>query len=59
MKKTYINPTTDVVKVQTQQMIAASIGIGEDLDNAGGADGRSIEDYFLNDDEEELFKLSY
>ena len=36
MKKTYINPDTKVLIVQTQQMIAASLGFGEDgsADNA-------------------------
>lgn len=55
MKKTYINPTTDVVMIQVQQMIAASLLIGDPIDTADGAEGRSLEDYFLGDDEEELF----
>ena len=57
MKKTYINPTTDVVMIQVQQMIAASLLIGDTIDTADGAEGRSLEDYFLGDDEEELFKF--
>ena len=27
MKKTYMNPTTDIVRVETQQMIAQSLGV--------------------------------
>ena len=27
MKKTYMNPTTDIVRVETQQMIAQSMGV--------------------------------
>lgn len=57
MKKTYINPTTDVVMIQVQQMIAASLVIGDPVNTADGAEGRSLEDYFLGDDEEELFKF--
>jgi len=41
--------------IQVQQMIAASIGFGDEINTAGGAEGRSLEDYFLGDDEEELF----
>lgn len=42
MKKTYINPTLEVVKIQTQQMLASSpLGIGGgDKDPATQADGR-------------------
>ena len=58
MKKTYINPTTDVVKVQTQQMIAVSL-YGENATD--DAMGRSLdedgEDFFF--DTEELYKFSY
>ena len=39
MKKTYINPEMEVVKVQTTQMLAASaqeMGLGGDYDEGSG-----------------------
>ena len=58
MKKIYLNPTTDVVMVNTQQMIAASTELfGEDATGPGMS-------HFLDDDggdflfdEEELFRF--
>ena len=32
MKKVYINPESEVIKVQTQQMLAASLGYGDPTD---------------------------
>ena len=42
MKKTYINPTMEIVKVATQQMLAASeqVGFGSSVSSAAGAEGR-------------------
>ena len=34
MKKTYINPTTDIMKIQTVQMIAASDPVGATFSDA-------------------------
>ena len=43
MKKTYINPTLEVVRIQTTQMMAASpLGFGDPVDNAGGAEAREM-----------------
>lgn len=41
MKKTYINPTMEIVKVATQQMLAASeqVGFGSSVSSAAGAEG--------------------
>ena len=49
MKKTYINPTIEVVKIETHQMIAQSIGIAGGNVNAEDAGARD----FDFDDEEE------
>ena len=40
MKKEYINPTTEIVNVETAQMIAQSISIGDPIDSAVGAESR-------------------
>lgn len=43
MKKTYINPVMNVVKIETQQMLAASkttLGFGEGTKSGGAACGR-------------------
>ena len=44
MKKTYINPELQVIKIETQQIIAASIGMGSGDKSPSGADGRFFED---------------
>ncbi len=38
MKKTYINPEMEVVKIATQQMLAASAHIDIDADPISGGD---------------------
>lgn len=49
MKKTYINPEMDIIKIQTQQIIAVSgVGIGKGSKDPTGADARG----FDFDDEE-------
>lgn len=42
MKKTYMTPTTLVVKIHTVKMISASetLDIGDTVTNASGAEGR-------------------
>lgn len=52
MKKTYINPTLEVVKIQTQQMLASSpLGIGSGYKNpATEADARWFDDDDLFDE---------
>ena len=40
MKKAYIIPKTDVISVQTQQMLAGSLGYGDDVENTNGACSR-------------------
>ena len=42
MKKTYINPAMEIVKVQTQQMLAASGGFGVGQKDGGVAAGRDL-----------------
>ena len=61
MKKIYLNPTTDVVMIQTQQMMAGSFV--DELDETGG-NGEDALSRFLDDDggdflfdEEELFRF--
>ncbi len=41
MKKTYINPEMEIIKVATQQMLAASeqVDFGSSVDSASGAEG--------------------
>ena len=51
MKKVYINPTTSIVNIETAQMIAASIGFGDSVESAAGAESRKGS--FWDDDEEE------
>ena len=43
MKKAYINPTTDIIKVEMAQMIAASGDFNDSLNDTGidGADALS------------------
>jgi hypothetical protein len=38
MKKIYKQPEMEIVKVQTQTMLATSIGVGEPVPSAAGAD---------------------
>ena len=54
MKKTYINPTITVVKIQTVGMLAES-GPNPDIKNEGGINtpGGMDSRYFDFDDEEE------
>jgi len=33
MKKTYITPSLEEIEIKTQQMLAASVGVGSDLTN--------------------------
>ncbi|MBQ9186644.1 MAG: hypothetical protein IJ144_02320 [Prevotella sp.] len=40
MKKTYSNPTLEVVKIETQQMIAVSGGFGEGTQDGSKAVAR-------------------
>ena len=50
MKKTYINPVMEVIKIATQQMLANStLGYGDPVETAAGAESRS----FNFDDEED------
>jgi hypothetical protein len=42
MKKTYINPEMEIIKVQTQQMIATSAGFGSGQKDGGVAAGRDL-----------------
>lgn len=45
MKKTYITPELEVVKIAVAQMLAASkVGFGDPVDNAGGAESPSMDD---------------
>ena len=46
MKKTYINPAMEIVKVQTNQMLAASVGVG------GNTEQNLGRGYDFDDDEE-------
>ena len=55
MKKVYINPEINVVKIQPSQMIAASpetttVEVGETVTDASGAESRSFNSIW--DDEE-------
>ena len=55
MKKTYMNPTLLVVKIQTHQMLAASGGIGDGEGKPGqGYDGGDVSygrDSYFDEDE--------
>ena len=48
MKKKYINPAMEIVKIETQQIIAASLGMGAGDKTPGSADSR-----FFDFDEDE------
>ena len=45
MKKTYINPEMEIVKIQTMQMLAASdtVLLGDPVTDASGAETREDE----------------
>ena len=49
MKKTYINPEMNIVKIETQQMIAMSGGFGSGTKDGGDAASREI--FFLDMEE--------
>ena len=50
MKKTYINPELEVIKIATQQMLANStLGYGDPVSTAEGAESRSFD---FDDDED-------
>ena len=55
MKKTYINPQTVIVRIQTQQMIANSFkaAFGEGTKGGGEAASRGSGDFLWDDDDEE------
>lgn len=43
MKKAYINPEMQIVKIQTSQMLAASpLGYGDPVDSATGAEAPEL-----------------
>jgi len=44
MKKTYINPSIEVVKMETRTIVATSVGIGSTPVDANNAEGRDTED---------------
>lgn len=47
MKKTYKNPVLEVIKIQTQQMLALSAGYDSDpISDPGLVDGRFTEEDF-------------
>lgn len=47
MKKVYLSPTIDIVKVQMMQMLAESVPFGQEDVNANDAQSR---DYDMDDD---------
>lgn len=49
MKKTYINPEMEVIKLETQQIIAASVPFSSTPVDPGSADSRDL-DLDLDDD---------
>lgn len=53
MKKTYMQPATRIVNIQTSQMIAVSIGIGESVNNASEAESRRRGNWDCDWDDEE------
>ena len=42
MKKTYINPAMEVIKIQTQQFLAQSVGIDPTYINPGSSDAPEL-----------------
>ena len=55
MKKIYQNPETTVLHIALQQMIAASdsLGFGDNVSTAAGADSRRHADIWGDEEEEE------
>jgi len=54
MKKTYINPTINVVKIQLQQMIAESAttaGFGDGTQDGGNAASRRGSNFWDDEDD--------
>lgn len=37
-KQAYMTPMVEIVKIETLQMMAASVGFGADIDSAAGAE---------------------
>ena len=48
MKKTYIRPSMDIVKIETQQVIAASAGFGSGTKDGSGAAAPEFNDFDFN-----------
>lgn len=44
MKKQYIYPEMQVIKIETQQIIATSVGLSGTIDNPNAAEGRFFDD---------------
>ena len=55
MKKTYINPEMNVIKIATQQMLAASDPDGYDgsINNSGQGGSKALSREFFDFDDEE------
>ena len=51
MKKTYQNPEINIIIIQPAQMIAESLGFGEDVKSASSADARRGNRWGSDDDE--------
>jgi hypothetical protein len=54
MKKTYINPAMEIIKIASQtQMLAGSksLGFGDSVNSAAGAESRGSDDFDDFDDE--------
>jgi len=51
MKKTYQNPEINIIIIQPAQMIAESLGIGESVNSASGAEARRGNRWSSDDDE--------
>lgn len=41
-KKEYLAPEVEIVKIGTMQMMAASVGIGDSIEDAGGAEAPAL-----------------
>ena len=52
MKKTYQIPTIEVVRMEMHQMLAASVGIGDSVGSATGAESREYNGLFWTVDED-------
>ena len=44
MKKMYLKPEIELIEVETAQMLAASLGFGNSIDDASVADGGFFDD---------------